>query len=87
MRINGLINDRSTFGRLASPRITCLRKNTIDVKVKLYVLYIFIIFEINFFIILSEATIKEESLAILVSEVTCGEKSIKSDQIEQIIYN
>ena len=67
--------------------ITCLRKNTIDVKVKLYVLYIFIIFEINFFIILSEATINKESLAILVSEVTCGEKSYKSEQIEQIIYN
>ena len=50
--------------------ITCLRKNTIDVKVKLYVLYIFIIFEINFFIILSEATIKEESLAILLSVIS-----------------
>ena len=73
MRINGLINDNYMF-----------KKNTIDVKVKLYVLYIFIIFEINFFIILSEATIKEESLAILVSEVTCGEKSIKSNQIEHI---
>ena len=50
--------------------ITCLRKNTIDVKVKLYVLYIFIIFEINFFIILSEATLNKESLAILLSVIS-----------------
>ena len=50
--------------------ITCLRKNTIDVKVKLYVLYIFIILEINFFIILSEATSNKESLAILLSVIS-----------------
>ena len=31
--------------------------------------------------------LKKESLAILMSRVTCGEKSYKSEQIEQIIYN